>query len=41
MSQNVTRYNLVISCPGDVEDEIAFIEAQLTRSMNCMQIHSV
>lgn len=27
MSQNVTLYNLLISCPGDVKDEVAIIES--------------
>jgi len=27
MAQNVTLYNLLISCPGDVKDEVALIES--------------
>ena len=27
MAQNVTLYTLLISCPGDVRDEVALIEA--------------
>ena len=27
MSQNVTLYNLLISCPGDVKDEVTIIES--------------
>lgn len=27
MAQNVTLYNLLISCPGDVKDEVSLIEA--------------
>ena len=27
MAQNVTLYNLLISCPGDVKDEVAIIES--------------
>ena len=27
MSQNVILYNLLVSCPGDVKDEVAIIES--------------
>lgn len=27
MAQSVTLYNLLISCPGDVRDEVTLIEA--------------
>ena len=27
MAQNVTLYNLLISCPGDVRGEVTLIEA--------------
>ena len=27
MAQNVTLYNLLISCPGDVKDEVPIIES--------------
>lgn len=27
MAQNVTLYNLLISCPGDINDEVDIIEA--------------
>ena len=27
MAQNVTLYNLLISCPGDVKEEVALIES--------------
>ncbi len=27
MAQSVTLYNLLISCPGDVKDEVALIES--------------
>lgn len=27
MAQNVTWYNLLISCPGDVKEEVALIES--------------
>lgn len=29
MAQNVTLYNLLISCPGDVKDEVTLIEASV------------
>ena len=27
MAQNVTLYNLLISCPGDIKEEVTLIEA--------------
>ena len=27
MAQNVTLYNLLISCPGDIKEEVALIES--------------
>ncbi len=27
MAQNVTLYNLLVSCPGDIKDEVALIES--------------
>ena len=27
MAQNVTLYNLLVSCPGDVKSEVALIES--------------
>jgi hypothetical protein len=27
MAQNVTLYNLLISCPGDIKEEVTLIES--------------
>ena len=32
MAQNVTLYNLLISCPGDIKEEVTLIESAVDKN---------